>query len=560
MTEKLIAIGLDSLDPPLCEQWLEAGHLRNLAELRERGAWAPLDTTGSENAWTTFLTGMMPEQTGFWSHYSFDSDHYRCGLPGTYDFEEFPPFYALGEGYRVGVIDMPQVRLSDAVSGVQVLSYGAHAPFTPRVSQPADVLPKLIKRYGDHPKSDGKDFARFWRRSSLNGLVRGLKVGAERRGAMCCDMLREDQWDLFLAVFGEIHSVCHYLWHAAKEDHPIYEHFKDKFDHDPMLEVAETVDAMLGRIIEAAPKDARFLVFSQEGMVPNYGDVQGSLFLPEMLYRYSFPGRRGIEPDPSARVGENAPPPPPILRPMSKAWFREAWSMKHDDNRLRRFLRRNLPIELGWLVEKVMGTPGGPGHPWDFDIKYQPSIWYSPYWPEMKAFALPTASQQGKIRINLRGREPEGVVAPEDYDTLCNEITEHLLALRNARTGGRLVEKVTRIRDSAEDRDPKKFFADLEVYWVPEPTDVIDSPTFGRFGPVQYMRTGGHVERGFALFAGDGIQRGARLAEGHVVDLPPTILEMIGAPVPGYMVGHSLLSGQSFHAPSDGRSESSLTA
>lgn len=540
MKRPVIVIGLDSLDPALCESWLAAGQLRNLARLREQGARGRLETTDSETAWTAFLTGVKPRKCGFRSHYRFDGSDYSCAMPGTYDFDNYPPFYAVGDQFRVVAFDIPQVRLAQNVRGVQVLSYGAHAAFTPRVSDPPDLLPRLIETYGDHPAADGKDYARFWRRSSMEKLVRGLHLGAQRRGAICRDLMRSEQWDLFIAVFGEVHSASHYLWHTAQPNHPLYEHFRNFFDEDQMLAVANTVDDALGEVLAAAPQDANIIVFSQEGMVANTGDMPGSLYLPELLYRYSFPGRRGIDPNPRSRVGENEPPPPPILHPRSRAWFREAWTLKHDDKPVRNFLRRHLPLELGWFVEKIMGTPGGPGHPWDFEVKYQPAVWYSPYWPEMKAFALPTASQQGKIRVNLHGREASGIVAADEYEGVCAEVTQHLRDLRNGRTGAPLVREVTMPSKIAPTDDPNQAFADLIVDWHPEPADVIDSPTFGRFGPVQYMRTGGHVEEGFVIMIGPDIPAGSRLADGHVLDLAPSILKMLGAPLPDYLDGRPL--------------------
>lgn len=375
----------------------------------------------------------------------------------------------------------------------------------------------------------------------MNDLVRRLQTGAERRGAICRDLIRTERWDLFLAVFGEIHSVSHYLWHTSQPSHPLYERFRDVFDSDQILAVAKTVDSAVGSVLAAASPDAHILVFSQEGMVSNAGDIPGALFLPELLYRYSFPGRRGIDPDPYAMSERNETPPPLILTPTSRAWHREAWALKHDDNGLRRFLRRSLPIEVGWLVEKIMGSPPGPDHPLEFDVKYQPAIWYSRYWPKMKAFALPSVSQHGKIRINLRERERNGIVEPDTYDVICTEITQHLRAIRNARTGEPLVRDVVRENDIAERPNPGGAFADLIVHWHTTPTDVFDSPTFGRFGPVQYMRTGGHVEQGFVVVAGPDIAPGSRFAGGHVVDLAPTVLGLMGAQLPGYLDGRSLV-------------------
>lgn len=539
MTGPVVAIGLDSFDPTLFERWLDQGHLPNLRKLRDGGAWGRLDSTDSETAWTSFLTGMPPGKTGFFGHFSFDPGSYDCAMPGTYDFERYPPFYAIGDDYQVAAIDVPQVRMAENVKGVQVLAYGAHAPFTARESRPTDLLSQLIDKHGDHPAANGTDYARFWRRSSMDDLVRRLNVGAKRRAAICRELLQSRDWDLFLVVFGEVHSVSHYLWHTADACHPLYERFRDTFETDRMLEVATTVDEAVGDLLAAVSPGTRVIVFSQEGMVANSGDMPGALFLPEMLYRYSFPGRRGIDPDPRMRAGQNDPLPDPILRPRSRAWHREAWAMKHDGNPLRRFLRRHLPIEFGWLVEKIMGSPPGPAHPLEFAVKYQPAVLYSRYWPQMKAFALPTASQQGKIRINLEGREASGVVRASDYDAVCGEITAHLCDLQNARTGRPLVKRVIPQGRNGAARSSGGF-ADLLVDWCPEPTDMIDSPIYGSFGPVQYMRTGGHVEKGFAIVAGDGVPPGSTLADGHVLDLAPTILSLVGAPLSPHFEGRIL--------------------
>jgi hypothetical protein len=82
----------------------------------------------------------------------------------------------------------------------------------------------------------------------------------------------------------------------------------------------------------------------------------------------------------------------------------------------------------------------------------------------------------------------------------------------------------------------------LIVFYDSEPTDVVDSPTFGRIGPVPYGRTGGHVNRGFALVNAERYQPGSTLAQGRVSDLAPTMLALLGAPVPDYCEGAPLVS------------------
>jgi predicted AlkP superfamily phosphohydrolase/phosphomutase len=60
---KLIFIGFDGLDPRLTERWMSEGKLPNLARLRETGGYGRLRTTYpalSPVAWATFATGVNP--------------------------------------------------------------------------------------------------------------------------------------------------------------------------------------------------------------------------------------------------------------------------------------------------------------------------------------------------------------------------------------------------------------------------------------------------------------------------------------------------------------------
>ena len=165
-------------------------------------------------------------------------------------------------------------------------------------------------------------------------------------------------------------------------------------------------------------------------------------------------------------------------------------------------------------------------------------MWYHPAWPRMRAFALPSFSE-GYVRLNVRGREQHGIVAPEDYHRVCDEVEALLREVRDARTGTPMVAKIRRTREAALDSDPHLPDADLIVLWAAQPTDVVDTP-LGRIGPLPFQRTGSHVERGFLLASGPGIPPAHAVPDAHALDVPPTILSLLGAPVPAYMQGRAL--------------------
>lgn len=544
MKHPVIAIGLDAADPVLLETWMAQGYLKNLQRLRQQGTYGRLTNIEyykAETPWTTFLTGCLPAKTGYWSPIKFFEGTYTAKAVEAYDFSEFPPFYALGDDYRVAVFDMPQSQLRQDANGPQVLAWGAHSPQTPTHSMPTDLLGNLRRQFGEHPALH-KDHGDWWDQAYLTRLRQSLQVGLERRVTVCQDLLQQESWDLFLTVFGETHSAGHDFWFQSQPDHPLYPY--RQLDDDPMLEIFERVDQAIGEILAVAPDDAHVVVFAAHGSGNNTTDVPSMLLLPELLYRYSFPGQGLL---PIGQVG--TPVPPPITRPQRINWQEEVWRQIYHPNPVKRLLRRWASDRVNSQIDRVLrklkpkakqtilshlSRPKGP-------LVWQPTMWYEPLWSQMKAFALPSFSE-GYIRINLKGREPAGIVTPAEYDAVCNEITAHLQQLTNPRTGQPVVKKVVRTRQSAGDRDPKLPDADLVVVWDDSPADVMDSPQFGRMGPVPYRRTGSHRARGFLAARGPGIEAGSTLPEAHAVNLAPTLLSLMGAPIPDYCDGKPLIS------------------
>lgn len=544
MNNPVIAIGLDAADPALIEQWMSQGHLKNLQRLAQQGAYTRLsnfDYYRAETPWTTFLTGCSPQKTGYWAPVKFYEGTYDTEEIEAYNFSEYQPFYALGNDYQVAVFDMPQSTLAEPVNGIQVLAWGAHSPLTPSHSQPAQLLQELTQQYGWHPRLR-KDHASCLNLKELSKLQQDLQEGIARRSAICQDLLERQPWDLFLTIFGETHSAGHYFWHLSQPSHPLHGALGADAP-DLLLETFKAIDQAIGEIVAKAPENANVLVFAAHGMGDNVMDLPSMVFLPEFIYRLNFPGKAAIAP---GKV--NQPLPPPITKGrIKRGWLGAAWGLKQDNNLLRGWLRKTLPNKLFKHIEPLWGQPSQPDLVSPFQLMadsdslfFQPAVWYKPFWPQMKAFALPSYSE-GYIRINLQGREPQGIVAPADYEAVCEELSQQLYALKDARTGQPMVQKIIRTRQ-ASDRDPKLPDADLVVIWQEDnATDTVESPAVGRIGPVPHNRTGSHRCHGFFLGKGPDFSSEQPLSAGHALDLAPTILELMGAPVPQHMEGRSLL-------------------
>ena len=157
----------------------------------------------------------------------------------------------------------------------------------------------------------------------------------------------------------------------------------------------------------------------------------------------------------------------------------------------------------------------------------------------MAAFAVPSF-YDGRIRVNLRGRERLGVVDPADYVTVLDELERLVRGCRDPRTNQTVVAAVERF-DGDDPGSLPGTEADMTVVWSTS-TCAFDHPEHGLIGPVPYRRTGGHTRPyGFAYVAGSGIESddfGVRSA----FDVAPTVVELVGSsPLEG-MCGRSLLA------------------
>ncbi len=165
-----------------------------------------------------------------------------------------------------------------------------------------------------------------------------------------------------------------------------------------------------------------------------------------------------------------------------------------------------------------------------------PATWYRDAWASMPAFALPSY-YDGRVRVNLVGRESRGVVPLEQYEVILDEIEVLIRSCRDPATGESVVASVERIAAGrgVDPRDLGPSDADLVVVWN-GPLG-FDHPELGLIGPLPFKRTGGHsAPHGSVVVAGPG---SAPLDLGVVsaFDVVPTFFSLLGEEVPEGLSG-----------------------
>jgi predicted AlkP superfamily phosphohydrolase/phosphomutase len=188
---------------------------------------------------------------------------------------------------------------------------------------------------------------------------------------------------------------------------------------------------------------------------------------------------------------------------------------------LRRILRPNLS------PEKVV---------YKFDL--QAAI----LWERTKAFAV-SWGEQG-IRINLRGREPNGTVSPgREYEELRDAIITQLRELRDPDTGAQIIDSIWK-REELYAGPYAESAADI-VFSCEALEGVVDV-----FPHKHFLETTSYASRGFGngchrmdgmfVACGPGIKTQGKLKSAQLQDLLPTLLYSLRQPIPNDVDGRLL--------------------
>ena len=529
-TERVLAIGLDAPNHGLLMDWIARGWLPRLRELQHRSARHAIESEkrySNEHCWIPVLTGRSRDR---WDHWldRWDPERYVFAEASLFDWIQAPLFYALGGQRHVAAFDLA-APVVPGVQGFQVSGFAVELNECFPQSDPPELMPALIARYGHDPKIHvpqrinnrlSKRDGISWTIPSLYDPVQmadftdALVRSIERRTQACLDLLSSEPWDLFITAYSEVHSAGHVLWHLS-QPHPLA--VLRSGGDDPLLRVYQAVDRSIGELLAAMGVNTRVAFFTLDATVPDCLENARAAFLPEFLYRWSFPGKAALAVD--AATGQV----PALRLDYAAHWKHEVWQLCNATAR----------DELeSPSAQEAAGDP----------MSWCPANWYAPLWSRMPAFALPSVAD-GYIRVNVRGREANGLVGPDEFDACCAELARAVSTLMNARTGAPLVREVLRVRDDPFDADPKKPPADLIVVFDEAcPVDTADSPLVGRIGPLPYFRSSSHQSHGATLenllyVSGSGIEPGDRAGVARLEDVPATLLALLGVPLPGEFDG-----------------------
>jgi predicted AlkP superfamily phosphohydrolase/phosphomutase len=496
----VVFIGLDAAEATLVDRWAAEGVLPTFARLRREGVEADLANcleTLPGGIWPEIVTGRSVGRLGQFFHprqLHTGEARLRTLEPDEIDSSLFWWTWASDAGRRVAAVQQVQTVVRPGLNGIQLCEWGLHDRQFAIASDPPELLEELRARHGDHPVASCD--AHGETTAGYEALLDGLVEGVRRTTGLLSDLLAREEWDAFAATFGETHCVGHQFWHFFDPGHPNHETAAPVRLRDAIRSVYAEVDAGVGRLVDEAGPDATVVVVASHGIGPYVGGYQ---LLPEVLVRLGYGSGSG--------------------------------AAAHVRTRLPRPVRTVLRTAAGPFRAKLQARAGSLDAPLES--------------PGTRAVALPN-NRCGAIRLNVRGREPYGAIEPGAEAQAClEELRRELLALEHAETGERIVVRVTTAEETfGPGHHPD--VPDLLVVFRDDlgPLEACRSPRVGLVRRPNYNpripRSGDHTTHSRLWAVGPGIEPG-RLAGGNALDVAPTLLDLLGVPLPDDLDGRPLL-------------------
>jgi predicted AlkP superfamily phosphohydrolase/phosphomutase len=166
-------------------------------------------------------------------------------------------------------------------------------------------------------------------------------------------------------------------------------------------------------------------------------------------------------------------------------------------------------------------------------------------WQRTRAYLFPMYCPLGGIEINLRGRQPQGIVKTgAEYEQLREAILTQLPQIVDPVTGKPVISRALRREDLYSgpflEHTPDIVFFMTEDYdtgWNLGGDLVIPTPDSDF-----YRWSGFHSTHGVLIARGNGaIRPGTEIANAELMDLAPTLLYALGLPIPKDMDGQVLI-------------------
>ncbi len=489
----LLILGLDSLPVGFTRRMAENGTMPFIKQLLDKGSFGALRSVIPSNTgsgWNSAWTGVKPQQHGFFGfyHYDFNDDSIHIS---TSDRLKLPTFWEILNRHNLKTIlinspmQFPATKLDGVmVSGFMTPCMDSRSVYPPDfVSQITEHIPDYIFDVRWDKNSDNIDVYK----KNIDMVTKAF----HQRVEVAKLAAQYTKWDVMTVVFKSIDNMLHYTWEDLSEKQVSdylsgnCEDSDKKQRTELALKAVRVLDDCCRSLAELAGyPDVNIIVMSDHG----HGSIKGHLFLNRLLQQWGF-----------------------LCRQSKTGRF---WSKFLNSCQKRLGMQRKQKKPSAHIGRRLKVT-------WD------------------KTQAVMTG--EGVIYLNVKGRQPEGTVAPEQYEALRNKIAQHLKSL-TAPDGTALIPSV----EFPSQASPKPLtpgaVAVPDILFTEVEGIVVRGTTTK--GPWWYQGwpdnlRGCHRRDGIILAVGPAFADGNEL-RANLYDIAPTVLALYGISVPQSWDGRAI--------------------
>jgi len=507
VSSRVLCIGLDGATFDLIKPWIAEGRLPNLKRLLEEGVHSNLNSVIpplSPQAWSSFMTGVNPGKHGLFgfkyqkkSKYEFQFTNNNCIKVKTL-------WKLLSEkGKKVITVNVPFTYPPEEINGIMVSGLGTpgtSVDFTYPPHFKEEVL-KTINDYTIHLHVWGSLDNADKREKALKEL---LKM-TDKRVALCKHLMSKYPWDFFMIVFTSIDQVQHHFWKYLESN----SNFRNA-----ILSVYEKNDDAIGSLLKHIDENTTVVIMSDHGA----GKFSGiKIHIDEVLKIENLLFLRHSEKQPLSHLA-------------SKLTFR----LLNLTRRMKKILIKTLSTKSKDTILRYLPSARG---------KVLSAGLSAIDWSKTKVYP---GENVDFLRVNLKGELPYGIVEPgQNYEELINFTKTKLENLRHPDTGEQLIEKVYRKEDLYH--GPYLHEAPDLIVWTKDYQHVIRGDLSqrkqGRIISVATDKSdpsGTHRLNGIFIVSGKHIKKGCQISSANIMDAFPTILHIMGYPIPTFADGKVL--------------------
>lgn len=516
----LMVIGIDGATFDLMGPWIKAGELPNLARLMEEGTHGQLTTTpppSSPSAWTSFMTGKNPGKHGIFGFYEAVPNSYAVRHTNGGSRRAKTIWRILSEsGKRVGIMGVPMNYPPEEVAGYLIAGLDAPDERSPFIHPPA-LQQELSRKFGrvdtivyHFPQKLGKSYRSAYRAYKLWERLE------ERRTKIFQHLLQTYPADLAVIHFFAVDQIQHYFWHYMDPTHPLHDPEGARLLGGLIKEIYRKIDDLVGELLMLVPQECSVIVLSDHGAGPHRsGRHSINAFLASLgLLRF-----------------KDSEQPVQRMSAVTRLALKQANAVlkRIVPSRVRTRLARAFP-EAREKLESHLDTG-------QID------------WSSTKAYCMEKFGSS--IWVNVKSFRPNGIVEPgAEYEELLAFITKKLYEIKDPETGAQMIPRVHRKEeiysgpylDNAPDLliDSWLDRAFLSSQNAGEHRIRPIVSTHERKGTSVGEKTASHRYNGILLLKGEPFKARQALEGAQIIDLAPTILHLLGVPVPDDMDGQVL--------------------